>query len=213
MKHPIALRTGMLAGLAAAWLAAAVSARADVITFDVSATMLPVMGGGADASCAASGCTLGGNIVINNTTGAVISEDVTFIGSSLPSNRTLGPFTQNIAVGDNDPFTVLVISDSNGDILDLNVLNSDDEASLVGFTGGALGYETSVTASELTTGSTGTATWIIQTAAIGIPGEGSVLGVGSLTPVAVDESDHELAPVLLLASGLAAAFRERLLSN
>jgi nitrate/TMAO reductase-like tetraheme cytochrome c subunit len=51
MKHPIALRTGMLAALAAAWVAAAVSARADVITFDVSATMLPVMGGGADASC------------------------------------------------------------------------------------------------------------------------------------------------------------------
>jgi hypothetical protein len=45
MKPVVALRTGMLvAGLAAAWLG---STRADVITFDVPATMLPQTGGGA----------------------------------------------------------------------------------------------------------------------------------------------------------------------
>jgi len=186
MKPVIALRAGMLVARLAVWLG---SARADVITFDVSATMLPVTGRGADASCAASGCALGGTVTINSTTGAIISEDGTFAGES----PTLGPFTEKIVIGRDSASTLVVIDDSNGAQLNL-VVDTPGQHSLVGYTGGALDGDTQV-----------------------IAGCHSIwsLGSGSLTeaPTAVAESDHELAPVLLLASGLVVAFRKRLLPN
>jgi len=173
--------------------------------------MLPATGGGADASCSASGCALGGTIVIDNTSGAIISEDVTFTGES----PIVGPFTQNLEVG-TSTFTQLDIGDANGGLLNLDV-ETTNFGSLVGYTGGPLAADTIVTASpsELTCGSDCSSTWIIPTSPVGIPGKGNVLGVGSLTkaPAAVAESDHELAPVLLIASGLAAAFRKRMLPN
>ena len=54
------------------------AARADTVTLDVSGSLSP----NGSASCSVSGCTLGGDIVINNTTGAIISEDVTVSGES-----------------------------------------------------------------------------------------------------------------------------------
>jgi hypothetical protein len=186
MKCLAALRAGMLVAGLTVWLG---SARADVITFEVSATMLPVTGVGADASCAASGCALSGTVTINNTTGAIISEDVTFAGES----PTLRPFTENFVIGRDGASTVVVIDDSNGARLDL-VVDAPVQGSLVGYTGGLLDGDTRVIAGCHSK-------W--------------VLGAGSLTetPTAVAESDHELAPLLLLASGLAVAFRKRLLPN
>src|SRR5207302_6952568 len=87
VKYPTLVRTGILAMA----LAGSAAARADVITLDVTGSMSPSVPG---ASCAAAGCTLGGDIVINNSTGAIVSEDVTATGF-LPS---VGPFTVNSAV-------------------------------------------------------------------------------------------------------------------
>jgi hypothetical protein len=71
IKALTALRTEMLvAGLAACLR----TAQAEVIEFNVSATMLGQYGGGSGGQCAPSGCALSGNIVIDNTTGAVLSE-------------------------------------------------------------------------------------------------------------------------------------------
>jgi len=65
-------------------------AHADTI-LDVSGTLTPTLG---VAACSPS-CTLGGDIVINNTTGAVISTDVTMSGES----PVTGPFTQFLGIG------------------------------------------------------------------------------------------------------------------
>ena len=64
-------------------------AHADTI-LDVSGTLTPTLG---VAACSPS-CTLGGDIVINNTTGAVISTDVTMSGES----PVAGPFTQFVGI-------------------------------------------------------------------------------------------------------------------
>ena len=85
------------------------AARADIVTLDVSGS-LTASGG---ASCSSSGCTLGGNIVINNTTGAVISTDVTFSGES-PS---VGPFDGVNQVVADGALTGLGIADSTGSFL------------------------------------------------------------------------------------------------
>lgn len=80
MKTPKSLCTGFLAMAltAAAGLVADVeAAHADIITLDVSGSLSPQFGSN---SCAATGCTLGGQIVIDNTAGTVLSADVTATG-------------------------------------------------------------------------------------------------------------------------------------
>jgi hypothetical protein len=64
-------------------------ASADTVTLDLSGSLSP--GPDAGEACVPSGCTLGGDIVINNTTGTVISVDFTVAGAS-PS---VGPFNQS----------------------------------------------------------------------------------------------------------------------
>ena len=82
-----------------------------VVTLDVSGTMSPVFAG---ASCPPAGCTLGGNIVLDNTEGFVISADVTLAGASSPSE---GPFTQFAGFDFQD--SLLVLAGGPGGVLGL----------------------------------------------------------------------------------------------
>jgi hypothetical protein len=87
-------------------------ARADDVTLAVSGSLAAVNSPG---SCSATGCMLGGDIVINNTTGAVISQDVTMSGES-PS---VGPFS---TFGSLIPIvgeTRLALVDGSGNFIDL----------------------------------------------------------------------------------------------
>jgi hypothetical protein len=60
-------------------------ARADSVTLDLSATLTPING----ASCDASGCTLNGTLVVDSTTGDVLSADVEMSGET----PTVNPLT------------------------------------------------------------------------------------------------------------------------
>ncbi|SRR5713101_7496134 len=114
---------------------AAPNARADTVTLIVSGSLSPVVGTG--SACSGSGCTLGGDIVINNTTGAVISEDVTISGES-PS---IGPFTINSGIFATvvPPGNTIISLDSAtpGDNLRL-LITTSTSGSLVGYDGGPL---------------------------------------------------------------------------
>jgi hypothetical protein len=115
-------------------LAAASAAGADIITLDVSGTFTPSTGTG--AACSPT-CTLGGDIVIDNSSGAAnqgfVSADVTATGFS-PS---VGPFTQfsavnvNLGTGGN---TNLVLFDSKSTDLAF-VFTTPTAGSLVDYTG------------------------------------------------------------------------------
>jgi hypothetical protein len=137
MKGAELLRSTIFAlGLAAA--GPVVGARADVITLDVSASVSAFFG---SAACSPA-CTLGGDIVINNSApapGAIVSEDVTMAGET-PS---VGPFTTTAAFGQSIGLTLLVISDSAGDLLDL-FFATPTAGSLVGYTGGPISTDTEV---------------------------------------------------------------------
>ncbi len=132
-----------LAALAVACLGArAGTAHADVITLDISGTLTPVPNNLVNASCSSSGCTLGGDIVINNTTGTVVSADVTMAGESpLVDPFTDGkivPFVQN-----NKGMTEIRFQSSTQSLpTGIPAMNlafpTPTTASLVGYTGGAL---------------------------------------------------------------------------
>ena len=69
---------------------AAPYANADTVTFDASGSLTPE---GAGGLCSPSGCTLGGDIVINNTTGTVTSIDITVAGATVNgTTQSVGPF-------------------------------------------------------------------------------------------------------------------------
>ena len=93
---------------------------ADTVTLDVSGGVSPVQG-----SCSGSGCTLGGDIVINNTTGTVISIDVTVAGAS----PAVGPFNGILFFHASS----LTGFDGSGDILSVSIA----PGTWVGYTGGA----------------------------------------------------------------------------
>lgn len=133
MRHSF-LRTGIFAAaLVAAGLAGAV-ARAGVITLDLSGTMSPMPPGACSPTC-----TLGGNIVIDNSPGAAnggfVSADVTASGFS----PTVGPFTilDSLAIAPNGTQTLLGLRDSAFDDLFLS-LSTTTAGSLVGYIGGSL---------------------------------------------------------------------------
>jgi hypothetical protein len=110
-------------------------ARANVITLDVLATASPIF----PASCSPSPCTLGGTIVIDNSStlanpnGAIISENVTTTGFS-PS---VGPFTIDQGFLNRQGHTLLNIDDSASNELGL-IFDTPTAGSLVGFTGGPI---------------------------------------------------------------------------
>jgi hypothetical protein len=160
---------------------AAPSARADIVTLDVSGSLTP--GGG--ASCSSSGCTLGGDIVINNTTGAVISTDVTFSGES-PS---VGPFDGvNQVVADGDQ-TGLGIADSTGSSSLILAFSTITPGSLVGYSGGPLAF------GEVSTKS-GCCAWLLNSG-------------GALTE-AVAAPEPSSYALMLLGVGLVFVMRKRI---
>jgi hypothetical protein len=131
MKRVVLTRNAILAvALAAVGLGGGgSSARAAVITLDVSASLTPNF----PARCSPSPCTIGGTIVINNGTGAIISENVTTRGFS-PS---VSPFTSNEGVLNRFGDTLLKIDDSASNHLNL-IFETPTAGSLVGYTGGPL---------------------------------------------------------------------------
>lgn len=105
-------------------------AHADDVTLDVSGTF-DAYGVGESCSSAPRSCVLGGTIVFNNVTGAIISADVTFTGSS----PIVGPFTSFYGIeptkGGN---TFLSLNDASGDFV-LFDIPAPNQGSLVGYAG------------------------------------------------------------------------------
>jgi hypothetical protein len=119
----------MLAGLLVAIGPPAV--RADTAKLDVSGNLVFANG---FASCSGSGCTLGGDIVINNTTGDIISEHITMSGET----PTVGPFTQTInGVSESGGLTRLDIPYAESNALFL-LFSAPTAGSSVGHNGGAV---------------------------------------------------------------------------
>ncbi|MGH9353070.1 MAG: PEP-CTERM sorting domain-containing protein [Terriglobia bacterium] len=165
----------LAAAIAVACLGAGTgTARADVITLNVSGSLSPAFVNG----CALSGCTLAGTLVINNTTDTILSADVTMSGESPlagPFTRFLGPV--GVTLGPSP--TTLLLQDASSDSLFLG-LATPTANSLVGYNGGAL---TSYTAAYVA--SPGFGFWDLTS--------------GSLTPQA---ATPEPASLLLFGTGL-----------
>ena len=149
-------------------------ARADQITLDVSGTYSATPG----LSCSPT-CTLGGDIVIDNSSGATnsgfISADVTATGFS-PS---VGPFTtllhlMNSTLGAGN--TELDLRDSAGDVLAL-AFDTTTAASLVGYTGGPLDAQSIFTPLGSSNGAGGSLTPVPEPASLAIFGT-ALAGLG-----------------------------------
>ena len=134
-----AFRNTTLAAIVAG-LALSSPARAGIITLDVSGTMSPIAGLGAGA-CSPT-CTLGGDIVINNSPpapGTILSEHVTATGFS----PTVGPFTVNGGISGISGGVDLSIFDAAHDQLSL-LFATPTAGSLVGYAGGPLSAATGI---------------------------------------------------------------------
>jgi PEP-CTERM motif len=107
-------------------------AMADVITFNVTGTLAPDKG---IASCSPV-CTLGGNIVIDNTLGTVLSANVSVAGET-PTEGPFNTYFPFLGSGGGIPGanTTLEIDDAASDGLRFYI-NTPTSASLVGYTGG-----------------------------------------------------------------------------
>jgi hypothetical protein len=171
-------RAAILAAFAATGLGAGgAPARADVITLDVSGAMLAIAG---FAACSPT-CTLGGDIVIDNSVGApsqgFVSAEVTANGFS----PAVGPFDVFGSIIVDGGVTRLLITDSTMDDMELFFL-TPTAGTLVGYIGGPLD----------------TATAVIAALGAMIP-DIWILTHGSLTSAAVPEPPS----LLLLLSALA----------
>jgi hypothetical protein len=124
------MKSKISAALAAASCALTLSvgaANAAIITLDVAATMTANFGG---ATCSPV-CTLGGSFVLDNSTGAISSPNITMDGESLST----GPFT-TFLTSIAEPNGTTDIRFSGPPIPSLLVLNIT--GGLTGYTGGAL---------------------------------------------------------------------------
>jgi hypothetical protein len=116
---------------------AAPYAQADDVTFAVSGTLTP---NGGSAACGSSGCTVGGDVVIDTTAGTMTSGDITVTGAS----PVLGPFTINEGGGPKDGIVVLWdFEDASGDGFDFAI----QLGTLVGYDGGSVSNSVYATAS------------------------------------------------------------------
>jgi hypothetical protein len=104
----LSVSSAFLSLLAACLLVQPGSAKAESLTLDVSGSLSPH---DSAALCFSSGCTLGGAVVIDNTTGTFISADVTMSGES----PIVGPFTQYSGVGSGFGLTWLILSGASTD--------------------------------------------------------------------------------------------------
>ena len=172
----------MLAALVVA--IGAPNAHGDSVTFDVSGTLVPSTG---SATCGAGGCTVGGTIVIDPTTGNIISENVTFSGES----PMVGPFTVSGGVSAIIGGVELLISDSKGVPLEM-LFDTPTTGSLVGFTGGL--FSTVLIGDEFGT------SWASST---GAP-------VGGLTEAAPAVPEPPAVALMLLGLGLVYVMRKRI---
>jgi hypothetical protein len=115
-------------------LMAPAPAAASIVELDVSGTFTPATPPLFGGTCSSSGCTIGGDIVINNTLDVVTSADVTASGFG----PAMGPFTIFAAVADGfGTQTVIQLSDAADQTLDF-VFNAPVQGSLAGYTGGPL---------------------------------------------------------------------------
>jgi hypothetical protein len=136
MKRAELLCAGMVAAAIVAMGDA--TAHADIVTLQVSGTLSPLPpppDQPPSESCASTGCILGGEIVINNATGAVLSTNVTAAGFS-PS---VGPFTAPQALHTSFGLTDLEILTAPVFTSEVALIfSTPTEGSLVGYTGGSL---------------------------------------------------------------------------
>ena len=103
----------------------------DIVTLDVSATLFAAL---SPASCSPAGsCTLAGTLVIDSTTGAIISADITGSGES----PVIGPFTSFSPPGAFQGDTTMLFTDSSEDDMKL-VFPTPTLGSLVGYDGGTI---------------------------------------------------------------------------
>jgi hypothetical protein len=125
-------------GAIALLLAGGLPAHAAVITLAVSSTLTATPPG----TCSPT-CTLSGDIVINNSSGAAnggfVSADVTASGFGPSSLGPFGPYTSFISLGplSNPVNEELQLGSSSGTALDLGFV-TPSASSLVGYTGGPL---------------------------------------------------------------------------
>jgi hypothetical protein len=161
--------------LVAVCLSMAALARADDVTLNVSGSLAVANPPG---TCSVAGCTLGGDIVINNATGTVISQDVTMSGES-PS---VGPFTTFVNLQSIVGETRLALVDSSANWIEF-FFATPTPGSLVGYDGGALDTITGVGFPPPTA-----PTWLLTS--------------GAFTPVTTPESNS----VVLLLAGFGFVF-------
>lgn len=182
------VKNGIFAGaLALGCLGSAGIARANTITFNVSGSL---SANGA-ASCSASGCTLGGTLVIDNTAGTVLSANVTMSGGS----PIVGPFINfnpagvGIYTGPSGLTTGLIFFDSAGGNAAVLLFATPSLGSLIGYNGGSL------------FGFNGSGTYVTGYATV--PYADWHLTSGSLTPSVVTP---EPSSVVLTISGIGFLF-------
>ena len=135
------------------------AANADIITLDVAATMTPAVPNPFGATCVPV-CTLGGSFVLDNSTGAITSPNITMPGAVSTILGSVDPFTTFVNGGTQNNVTSLLFKDTP----DFFTLALSFNGSLIGYAGGALNG-----------GNSGT---IVN----GPFSETWVLGSGSLTP-------------------------------
>ena len=128
-KYALAIALGVVALVApqAAW--------ADTVTLDLSAT---IASENPTFTCASSGCTLSGTLVLDNTAGTVLTADISINGES----PTLGPFTNITFSGFGGIDYFLIVSDASvTNVVQLGIVVP--VPNLVGYVGGPLDAQAS----------------------------------------------------------------------